>query len=240
MRLLRKARFIWVYPLAIWLFATASTSEPSLRLGAVFLVLGEALRLWANGYVGHVKVNRTQSGPSAAKTGRLITAGPYAYVRNPLYVGSFLIGMGFCIAMRSWLAALAVLACFGLLYGEKTTREEELIQDEWGAEYAAYRRAVPRWLPTWRYYPHREGQWRWKGIAASKEIKTVVWVTVGLLAVYFREEILQEREWFAPATRVKQAALLILAAVLIAVDGCLELGRWRQRRAEPPAGARHG
>ena len=155
MRLPRKARFIWVYPLAVWLFATASTSEPSLRLGAVVLWLGEALRLWANGYVGHVKVNRAQRGNPTAKTGRLITAGPYAFVRNPLYVGSFLIVMGFCIAMRSPVAALAAWVCFMLLYGEKTKREESLIQDEWGAEYTAYRAAVPRWIPTWRRYPRR-------------------------------------------------------------------------------------
>ena len=236
MRLPRKARFLWVYPLAVWLVATARTSELSLRCGAAVILLGEALRLWANGYVGHVKVNRAQHGNPAAKTGRLITAGPYAFVRNPLYVGSFLIVLGFCIAMRSPLAALAALVCFMILYGEKTKREESLIQDEWGAEYAAYRAAVPRWLPTWRRYPRRQGQWAWEGIAASKELKTVVWVTVGLLAVYFREEMLQEHEWFAPAVRVKQITWLIVAAVLILGDGLLELAGWR-RRAKQPQGS---
>ena len=232
MRAFRKARFIWVYPLALWLFATASTSEPSLRLGAVVMLLGEALRLWANGYVGHVKVNRAPRDTPAAKTGRLITAGPYAFVRNPLYVGSFLIVLGFCVAMRSPLAALAAWICFAILYGEKTRREESLIQDEWGREYAAYRAAVPRWMPTWRRYPHREGRWTWEGIAASKELKTVVWVTVGFLAVYFREEIFQEHEWWTPAVRAKQAGWLILAAVLILGDGLFEFVGWQQRRAK--------
>ena len=236
MRLLRKARFIWVYPLAIWLFATASTSEPSLRVGAVVILLGEALRLWANGYVGHVKVNRAQRGNPAAKTGRLITGGPYAFVRNPLYVGTFLIVMGFCVAMRSPVAALAALVCFVILYSEKTKREESLIQDEWGAEYAAYRAAVPRWLPRRRRYPRRQGQWAWEGIAASKELKTVVWVAVGLLAVYFREEIFQEHEWLVPGVRVKQIAWLIVAAVLIAGDGVLEAAGWLRRRAKQPHG----
>ena len=226
----RKARFIWVYPLAVWLFAIARTTEQSLRLGAAVILLGEVLRLWANGYVGHLKVNRSQPGRPETKMGRLITGGPYAFVRNPLYVGSFLIVIGFCIAMTSPVAALATLICFAMLYGEKTKREEELIQGEWGAEYAAYLAAVPRWVPTWRRYPHRHGRWTWQGIMASKELKTVIWVIVGLLAVYVREEALQEREWWMPAVRAKQTIVLAAAAVLIAVDGLLELAGWLGRR----------
>ena len=51
---LNKARFFWVYPLAVWLFLTARTTEASLRLGIDLIVIGEAIRLWSNAYVGHV------------------------------------------------------------------------------------------------------------------------------------------------------------------------------------------
>ena len=66
---------------------------------------------------------------------------------------------------------------------------------------------------------------------ASKELKTVVWVAIGLLAVSFRKEILQEHEWLTPEVRSKQIAWLIVAAVLILGDGVLELVGWLRRRA---------
>ena len=101
MALFRKARFFWIYPLAIWLFVTANTSERSLLAGSLVVLLGEALRLWANGYVGHVKVNWTQKWRRDPKVGYLVTGGPYAHVRHQHYVGTFIIGIGFCVAVRS-------------------------------------------------------------------------------------------------------------------------------------------
>lgn len=229
MSLLRKPRFFWIYPLAAWLFATASISEPSLRLGVAIALLGEAVRLWANGYVGHVKVNWTDK--AEPKKGTLITAGPYAYVRNPLYVGTFLVGLGFCVVVRNvwWVAGGIVL--FVMLYRRKAIREAELIQGEWGDVYAAYQRAVPAWFPSLRRYPDRQGRWSWKGIAASKEPKTLIWVIVGLIALYFREELWQQQEPFAPDNVVKRVALAVVLVSLMATDGILELRRRAKRCA---------
>ena len=234
-RLLRKPRFLIVYPLAMWLAVTASTSEWSLRLGSAVVLLGEALRLWANGYVGHVKVNVTSTSGRAPKIGRLITAGPYAYVRNPLYLGTFLIGLGFCVAVRNaWLAASG-LAVFTLIYRRKIAQEEALIAEEWAEAYRAYHRAVPRWLPVRRRYAHRHGRWSWQGIGASQELKTVVWVIVGLLAVYLREEIVQEGEWRWHVTGLKHLVIAALMLLLMAGDGVAELvQRARRKRAAVP------
>lgn len=229
MSLLRKPRFFWIYPLAIWLFATASISEPSLRLGVAIALLGEAVRLWANGYVGHVKVNWTDN--AEPKKGTLITAGPYAYVRNPLYVGTFLVGLGFCVVVRNvWLAAGGIVL-FIMLYRRKAIRETELILGEWGDAYAAYQRAVPAWFPSLRRYPDRQGQWSWKGIAASKEPKTLIWVIVGLIALYFREELWQEQGPFAADNLLKHVALAVVLVSLMVTDGILELRRRAKRRA---------
>ena len=230
MKLFRKARFFWVYPLAIGLFATASTSEPSLRIGIVIVFLGEALRLWANGYVGHVKVNSTHPRRNEPKIGRLITAGPYAYVRHPLYVGTFLIGAGFCVAVRNIPLLLLALAFFLLVYREKATREEQLIAGEWGGEYAAYQHAVPRWVPTVRRYAPRRGQWDWRGIWASKELKTLAWVIVALLGLYFWEEWFRERELFVGKAWLKHTLLVALCLILIASDGAVELVNWWRRK----------
>ena len=223
MKLFRNARFFWVYPLAVALFATASTSETSLRLGVILVFLGEAVRVWADGYVGHVKVNAKQPWRQDQQSGHLITAGPYAYVRHPLYVGTFLIGVGFSIAARSLPLAVASLAFFLLVYPKKARREEQLILQEWGADYASYQTLVPRWWPTFRRYPSPHGQWSWQGIRASKEWKTLLWVIVALLAIYLWEEWFHEREIFTDAQWVKQTILVGLIVVLVASDGIIEL-----------------
>ena len=237
MTLLRKPRFFWVYPLAIWIFLAANTSEFSLRLGAALVLLGEALRLWANGYVGHVKVNCTQKWRNEPKMGSLITGGPYAYVRHPLYLGTFLIGLGVCVTVRNIFAALGALLLFALLYRKKAQGEEQIIVEEWGKAYQAYQEQVPRWLPTFRRYSHPHGEWSWEGIRASKELKTLIWVIVCLVALYFREEFWQEHHPLGGEHWVKHLALAILLITLVAIDGVVELqkrfSRRRLTRARP-------
>ncbi len=239
MNLPRKARFFWVYPLAVWLFVTADASEASLRLGALVACFGEALRLWANSYVGHRKVNATQQGGRDPKIGHLITAGPYAYVRNPLYVGTFIIGLGFCIAVRNIWVAVAGLLLLAFIYQGKVQEEEEVIQQEWGGEFDAYRQAVPRWFPTFRRPAQRYGAWSWRGIAASKELKTVVWVTVGFLLLYFQNVWRQEHALFAGPERATHVALLLLGVALMASDLLFEGLRLlrRSRKTHPAPGA---
>ncbi|MBI2884946.1 MAG: isoprenylcysteine carboxylmethyltransferase family protein [Candidatus Omnitrophica bacterium] len=223
MRSFRKLRFIWVYPLVVFGVLTARTSETSLRVGVLLALLGEVIRLWANGYVGHRKVNTAHAGLEAKKIGSLITAGPYAYMRNPLYVGTFLIGIGLCVAAQSVWGALGVVLFYALTYVPKVRQEEALILEEWGEAYAAYQRAVPRWVPTWRRYAHRNGTWSRQGIQASKELKTVLWLGVGLVGLYFHEEFLQEGELFAGASRLTHIVLALVLVACILTDGIAEL-----------------
>ena len=233
MRRLYKPRFLLVYPLAAGLFIVAHTTEGSLGAGIVVVFLGEALRLWANGYVGHVKVNWTQKARGDAKIGRLITAGPYAYVRHPLYLGTFLLGLGFCIIVGSWWLTLSALAFFLLVYQRKMAQEERILFEEWGEAFERYRQAASQWLPSWQRYQGGEGHWSWQGIVASRELKTLVWVTVLLILLYFREELIQKRQALWAEHQFKHALLLGLAVALMLSDGILELvRRWRKRRAE--------
>lgn len=228
-----KPRFLVVYPVVGVLFWTAHITERSLQLGAALVAAGETLRLWANGYVGHVKVNWTQRWRGDAKIGRLITAGPYAFVRHPLYLGTLLIGAGFCMIAGYVWASLLVVGCFALTYRAKMAKEERLLSEECGAAYHRYQDAVPRLLPTWRRYAHREGQWSWQGITASKEWKTAIWVAVFIILFYFWEESIQEREWLFEERRVFRLWLLGALLGLILCDGLLELVRARARSAAP-------
>ncbi len=228
---LLKPRFLFVYPLAVWLAVTARTSERMFLIGTMIVCLGEALRVWANAYVGHRKVNSTQKRRHDPKIGMLVTGGPYAYVRNPLYVGTFLIGLGFCVIVGNLLMSLSALGLFALTYTRKVQQEEALMREEIGEPCLAYHAAVPRWIPTWRRYPAARGQWSWQGIAASKEWKTVAWVIVCLIALYFREELWQEHRSFAAKHPVKHMLLASLLIGLIVADGTFELIRRTRRRA---------
>ena len=231
MHRLRKLRFLLVYPLVLWLFLSAHTTEFCLTLGAILVAMGVLVRCWANGYVGHVKVNWTQHQRGDSPIGRLITGGPYAYVRHPLYLGTFLIGLGFCVIVGNvWLGA-AAFGFFLLIYGRKMAQEERLLLDELGDTYAAYHHAVPRWIPRLRRYPHRVGQWSWRGITASQELKTVMWVIVFVLLLYFREELLQQHEPFWGRSWMKHLALLVILVGLILVDGLLEFVKRRSKPA---------
>jgi len=227
--LARKLRFLLVYPLFGWLLLVANTTQRRLHLGIGLVFLGEFLRLWADGYVGRVKVNWTQKWRGDQKIGSLVTAGPYAFVRHPLYLGTFLIGAGFCLIAGSLWVSLAALGFFLIVYRHKMAREELLLRDEVGTPYVVYQAAVPRWLPTFRRYPNRQGRWSWQGVISSKEWKTLIWIVVVIVAFYLREEMVQEHEFFPPAERMKHVLVLIMALALMLTDGVLELMSRRKR-----------
>ncbi len=232
-----KPRFLLVYPMAIWLFATAHTTERQLELGILVIALGLFVRLWANSYVGHVKVNTARG---EAKIGRLVMAGPYAFVRHPLYLGTFIIGAGFFVIVGNPWLALVGLVFFLLVYGRKMQTEEALLRKECGAEYHAYERVVPRWFPIGRRYAARHGTQSWRGVAASKEWKTVIWVAVTVIALYFREEFLQEHEPLFGARLPKYLLIGSVAVLLILADGLVELrARWARNLAPSGAPSKH-
>ncbi|MGH2671158.1 MAG: methyltransferase family protein, partial [bacterium] len=216
---LRKPRFLFVYPLAALLFAVGRITEQNLRSGILIIALGELLRVWANGYVGHVKVNWTQKWRGDAKIGRLITGGPYAFVRHPLYLGTALIGSGFCLIVGSAWLALPAFIGFLLIYRAKMAEEERTLLNECDSVYQRYHAAVPRLLPVRGRFADRHGRWSWKGVAASKEWKTAIWVTVVVILLYFWEEAVQERQPLFEERWLMHACLLGVLAALIATDG---------------------
>jgi len=110
--------------------------------GAVVVVLGEIIRLWAVLHIG--AISRTRSD----RLGPLVASGPFAYVRNPLYLGNILLWTGFAIAARlAWLAPVVALL-LALEYHAIVRWEEQLLTTRIGEPYAQYMREVPRWLPS--------------------------------------------------------------------------------------------
>ena len=226
---LTNPRFVLVYPVAVALFWFAKTTGRGLFAGAVLVMLGEAVRLWANGYVGDRKVNRTDASHEGRKIGRLVTTGPYAFVRHPLYFGSFVIGLGFMIIVgRPWLLLGAIPVLWA--YHRKIRQEEAVLAHEAGREHVDYVRRVPAVIPTLRRYPHGEGQWNWRGVQASREIKTLIWVIVLIVVFYLRKDVVQDHDFLQPAKLPQQIFAMALASTLIAIDLVSEL---RRRIARP-------
>jgi hypothetical protein len=117
---------------ALFFLLTAHPSEHSLLWSLLGTVPGVALRAYASGYV--------------TKNTELTTTGPYAYTRNPLYLGSMLIAFGFAVAAHSWWTALALAVLFALIYLPTIRSEEEFLRGRF-SDYGEYAKRVPRLFP---------------------------------------------------------------------------------------------
>ena len=115
-----------------------------LVLAGVLLVLaGQGLRLWAVRHIGTISRTRT------TRYGPLMTAGPYAIVRNPLYVGNWLLWTGFAVWSRLlWMIPVAWLIFF-VQYRAIAKWEASFIRSKYLAAYDEYARHVRPWMPRW-------------------------------------------------------------------------------------------
>ena len=135
----------WRVPLgflcgALFLFFARPTPT-ALLVGASISLLGLAIRAWA---AGHIR-----------KNAQLAISGPYAFTRNPLYFGSFLLGLGFTIASGRWWLALVFAALFLGIYLPVMRVEAKTMAEMFGEQYQAYKAAVPMFFP--RVSPYRKG-----------------------------------------------------------------------------------
>ena len=136
----------WRVPLgflcgAAFIFFARPTPK-AFAIGASVSLLGLALRAWA---AGHIR-----------KNAQLATSGPYAFTRNPLYLGSFLLGLGFTIASAKLVLALLFAALFLGIYLPVMRVEARTMAELFGNEFETYRRAVPLFLP--RITPFRQNE----------------------------------------------------------------------------------
>ena len=155
--------------------------------GLILIAAGEGLRLWGVAVIG--KGSRTRGSGVA----RLVTSGPYAYVRNPLYVGNFLLTLGAtCVSKLLWMLPV-VIALYLLQYVPIVLWEERTLSGRFGEAYAAYRREVPRWLPRWRSQPAGTAApaYQWRGAFWSE--RSTFGVIAVLLVVMLAKEILYRR-----------------------------------------------
>jgi len=177
-------------PIPFIIFLVVCTFKPSRDAitwipGLIFLLFGEGLRLWGVAVVG--KESRTRG----SGTARLATYGPYAYVRNPLYVGNFFLTLGATlISELLWMVPVCV-ALFLMQYIPIVVWEESLLRERFGAQYVAYCRQVPRWVPRWSRTPRANAaqlSYQWRASFWS-ERSTLGTLTLLLLLMVAKENL---------------------------------------------------
>ena len=131
----RRIRVPLGFLFVIFYFWLARPVPESLLASLALVVPGILLRSYASGYV--------------RKNAELATTGPYAYTRNPLYLGSILIAFGFALAARNLWIVLALALLFIVIYWPVILGEEEYLRAHFSG-YGAYSERVPRLLPRLR------------------------------------------------------------------------------------------
>ncbi len=161
MRRLR-LRSIWLLVLPFLWF---SRPTPTLLVvGVTLAALGLCLRGWSAG-----TIHKDES---------LTTTGPYAFTRNPLYLGSFLIGAGVSVSGGHWIWPAAFLLFFGVVYSRTIIGEDHHLAELFGERYREYASRVPPFLP--RLKPSRASE-----------------LPGGVPAGFRWEQYLRNREWEA-------------------------------------------
>jgi protein-S-isoprenylcysteine O-methyltransferase Ste14 len=157
---------------ALALVAFGKPTRGSAAAGLPVAVAGEVLRCWAVGFTGATTRADRVTAPE------LVTGGPYAHVRNPLYVGNLITALGFTIAFTGGLTPQrrALLASLGLgtmvaVYATIVPHEEQFLERTFGEAYAAYKEAVP--ALGWRADGAPDGRGKWDaGVIARAETRT--------------------------------------------------------------------
>lgn len=132
----------------------AQPYRTTMLVGGAVALLGLLIRAWA---AGHIR-----------KNDRLAVTGPYAFTRNPLYLGSFLMGIGFSVAASRWWLGLLFVALFAGIYLPVMRVEARTLREMFSADYEDYARRVPLFVPRLTAYrpPNQE--------SATKTVDTVV------------------------------------------------------------------
>lgn len=154
------------YAVGIAAFWFARPRLWSLFWGAAIGILGLLLRGFA---AGHLRKHQ-----------QLATSGPYAFTRNPLYLGSVLLAAGFCIASRSWVSTNLLAAYFGVFYPAVIRREQEELKGLYGAAFDEYAAKVPAFWPRLSPATARGEKFSWALYRKNREYEAAIGLAVAI------------------------------------------------------------
>jgi len=155
------------FGLAAAFLVVAQPSRLLLLCGGAIALAGLLIRAWSAGYL--------------AKNQRLVTGGPYSYTRNPLYLGSALMGLGCAVAGRSWIMGVAFAAFFVLVYGAVIKRETRFLRREFPEAFELYAKQVPLFFPKWSGISAPGESFEWRLYLKNREYEAATGYVSGML-----------------------------------------------------------
>ena len=142
-------------------FLIFARPEPvTLAIGGAVAVIGLLIRAWAS---GHIRKNQ-----------KLAVSGPYAYTRNPLYLGSFILGVGFTLASGVWWLGLIFIVLFLGIYLPVMRVEAQDLTKIFGAEYEDYARQVPLFFPRPKAFRAAKQKFDWSLYLRYREYRAAM------------------------------------------------------------------
>jgi protein-S-isoprenylcysteine O-methyltransferase Ste14 len=185
--LVRRRTFLGI-AVAFALLAVAQPRPYHLILGVALMAAAHALRLLSSGYLN--------------KDEQLVTSGPFAWCRNPLYLGNYLVTIAFVAMSGQWLALPLVLLLSIATQVPTVTYEEQFLREKFGAEFERYCKRVPRWLPRVPHRPDNPGslhggrlrpqdqrRFSWRRVLDNQEHLNII--SAWLLAAMFFVELVK-------------------------------------------------
>ncbi|MDO8683864.1 MAG: isoprenylcysteine carboxylmethyltransferase family protein [Armatimonadota bacterium] len=133
---------------------------------------GEVVRFWAAGYI--------------RKCVAIATSGPFGSIRNPLYVGSFLITLGYCVMANSIVVLAAAMLAFCVFHGAAIFYEERYLTRLFGNQFIDYCKSVPRLFPRW---PRGGGEEQYSFRCALENREHISAIFAGIVALAFALKI---------------------------------------------------
>jgi protein-S-isoprenylcysteine O-methyltransferase Ste14 len=170
-RFLQRVRIPLGFLFAAVFLVFARPTPLTLAIGGGIALIGLAIRAWASGHIRKASV--------------LAVSGPYAYTRNPLYLGSFVLGVGFTVAAGVWWLAFVFCVLFIGIYLPVMRVEADDIRRIFGDDFDEYERNVPVFFPRFTPWQKSGGKFDFQLYLQYREYRAAVGVifAVGVLAV---------------------------------------------------------
>jgi len=163
------------YAAFLLVLALAQPDRRSLLLAVPLALAGEGIRLWASGHI--------------EKTRALATGGPYAHSRNPLYVGSLLLGVAVAVASGSPWAVAVIVGYFAAFYPAVMAEEARFLRGKF-PEYDEWASQVPLFAPRLQPAGPRASRFAWGRVRANREWRTLVALPLVVALLFLRSLLL--------------------------------------------------